>query len=278
MPVKRVRPAKAADISSLKGTDTEGKEYNSVSDLWKAELGADGSAVDETKREQWYKKGVDYWMNVDATVDGVLGGFGKVSNVDVKGSAEFFKLLKRVNFDGAAADCGGGVGRTSEHLLSPLFNEVDLIEPTPKFVEKAKELMKDNTKMARYYQCGLEAWTPEKGRYTMIWCQWVLPHLTDDDLVAFFKRCVPALAAGGIIGVKENNSSDGFIMDKEDTSVTRTDAQFKHIFKLAGLKLFAEKLQSGFPRELLPVRMYALIPDPKYWTADRRGGCRCCSY
>mgnify|MGYP000980919205 CR=1 FL=1 len=172
-------------------------------------------------------------------------------------------LHSRIYSINLSPDCGGGIGRTSQHLLSPLFKEVDLIEPTPKFVEKAKEIMKDNIKMARYYQCGLEAWEPEAGRYNLIWCQWVLPHLTDDDLVAFFKRCIPALAPGGMIGVKENNSRDGFIMDKEDTSVTRTDAQFKAIFKRAGLKLVAEKLQTGFPKQLLPVRMYALIPDPK---------------
>jgi len=74
-----------------------------VDDLWKAELTADGKEVDPNKREQWYKKGVDYWMNVDATVDGVLGGFGRVSDTDVKGSKEFFTLLNRVNYDGAAA-------------------------------------------------------------------------------------------------------------------------------------------------------------------------------
>jgi hypothetical protein len=42
-----------------------------------------------------------------------------------------------------------------------------------------------------------------------------------DHLVAFFKRCVQGLAPGGWIGVKENNSSKGYLVDEEDSSVTR---------------------------------------------------------
>ena len=32
----------------------------------------------------WYDHGVKYWENIPATVDGVLGGFGHVSGIDVK--------------------------------------------------------------------------------------------------------------------------------------------------------------------------------------------------
>ncbi len=38
----------------------------------------------------------------------------------------------------------------------------------------------------------------------MIWVQWVLGHLPDDDFVAFFKRCKLGLAPNGFICVKEN--------------------------------------------------------------------------
>jgi protein N-terminal methyltransferase len=202
-------------------------------------------------------------MNVDASVDGVLGGFGHISATDVKGSKDFLFGLGRIDFtNGYAAECGGGIGRTSKDLLTPLFKGVDLIEPCGKFVAKAKELLKDNAKMENYWELGLEAWTPQPGRYSLIWCQWVLPHLPDDDLVAFFQRCVAGLAPGGVIGVKENIARDGFIMDKDDTSITRTALQYKSIFKRAGLKIIADTLQTGFPSVLFPVRMFALIPDP----------------
>jgi len=34
---------------------------------------------------------------------------------------------------------------------------------------------------------GLEDWVPEEGKYDVIWVQWVVGHLTDDDFVAFFQ-------------------------------------------------------------------------------------------
>jgi hypothetical protein len=42
-----------------------------------------------------------------------------------------------------------------------------------------------------------------------------------DDLIAFLKRCKEGLRPNGIIGIKENNASSGYIVDEEDSSVTR---------------------------------------------------------
>jgi hypothetical protein len=36
---------------------------------------------------------------------------------------------------------------------------------------------------------GLQNFTPSQEAYDVIWIQWVLGHLTDDDLVGFLKRC-----------------------------------------------------------------------------------------
>lgn len=41
---------------------------------------------------------------------------------------------------------------------------------------------------------------------------------------------------------------------------TRTDAKFQDIFKRAGLQLVRQEVQRGFPKELFPVRAYALKP------------------
>ena len=48
----------------------------------------------------------------------------------------------------------------------------------------------------------------------MIWVQWALLYLTDQDAVAFFQRCKTGLAPGGIIVVKENICAKGFVVDK----------------------------------------------------------------
>lgn len=41
---------------------------------------------------------------------------------------------------------------------------------------------------------------------------------------------------------------------------TRTDEKFQAIFKDAGLRLVKAETQRGFPKELFPVRIYALKP------------------
>ena len=43
-----------------------------------------------------YKQAADYWSNVDPTVDGMLGGFGKISQIDIEGSSKFLKALFKV--------------------------------------------------------------------------------------------------------------------------------------------------------------------------------------
>lgn len=40
-----------------------------------------------------------------------------------------------------------------------------------------------------FFKKGLQKFTPETNVYDVIWVQWVLGHLTDEDLVSFLKRC-----------------------------------------------------------------------------------------
>ena len=46
-----------------------------------------------------YKPAADYWSNVDPTVDGMLGGFGKISQIDIEGSSKFLKALFKVKMN-----------------------------------------------------------------------------------------------------------------------------------------------------------------------------------
>ena len=62
----------------------------------------------------------------------------------------------------------------------------------------------------------------------------------------------------GVICVKENLSSSGFLVDRQDSSLTRTDAHFKALFARAGCSLVLERQQKEFPQELFKVKMYAL--------------------
>ena len=194
-----------------------------------------------------------------------------------------------------AADCGAGIGRVTHGFLRNVARTVDVVEPVRKFTER---LVAEGTAVAgkgevgEVWNLGLQDWMPEKGAYNLIWNQWCLGHLTDVQLVAYLRRCKEGLAvplnagdaegagskeskeeskgeskeegkafAGAWIVVKENMSTDprGWdIFDEKDSSVTRTDAKFRILFKEAGLRILATEVQKGFPKDLYPVRMYAL--------------------
>lgn len=100
------------------------------------------------------------------------------------------------------------------------------------------------------------------------------------DYVAFLRRCKAGLKPNGIVGLKENITSDGFVLDREDASITRyrssasplvpegnsrdlrwdpcrSDKHMRALIAEAGLSVVTSALQTDFPRELFAVRMYA---------------------
>ena len=156
-------------------------------------------------------------------------------------------------------DCGAGIGRISKHLLTKHFAQVDLVEQNRIFLEKAKEYLKDTEQAGTLYCCGLQNYVPLDCHYDVIWCQWVLGHLTDDHLIGFFKRCLKGLKPNGFVIVKENITSSGETeMDDEDSSVTRPLSLLKEIFKKAGMEVVQEFDQKKMPQGLYPVKMFAL--------------------
>ncbi|KAI8330771.1 alpha-N-methyltransferase NTM1 [Chlamydoabsidia padenii] len=216
----------------------------------------------------WYTNAQMYWDKVQPTVDGMLGGFSQVDPVDVSGSLDFIGEFVRSGQlqTGRGCDCGAGIGRVTKHfLLKVPFDTVDLVEQAPGFVEQARtSYLADEIQQGRVGQVicqGLQSFSPAPHTYDLIWCQWVLGHLTDDHLVAFFKRCVQGLKPGGWIGVKENNSSKGYLVDEEDSSATRPNEALKRIFAQAGLTVVKEGIQTGLPAGLFTVRMYMLKPN-----------------
>ena len=44
----------------------------------------------------YYNNAATYWEGVDCTINGMLGGFGKVSDVDIDSSNKLLKLLFKV--------------------------------------------------------------------------------------------------------------------------------------------------------------------------------------
>ncbi|KAK2039531.1 hypothetical protein LZ31DRAFT_558728 [Colletotrichum somersetense] len=206
--------------------------------------------------------GRSYWQGVDADVNGMLGGFPYISKVDLQGSRNFLAKLGIGSKSGLrpvsrALEGGAGIGRITEGFLLDVAEQVDVVEPIAKFTAALQE----KPGVGSVFNTGLEEWRPLEGTaYDLVWNQWCLGHLTDDQLVDYMRRCKQVVAPkDGLIIVKENLSTSGVdLFDDVDSSVTRVDDKFRALFEKAGLRLIKTELQRGFPKELFPVRMYAL--------------------
>ncbi|XP_067327899.1 N-terminal Xaa-Pro-Lys N-methyltransferase 1 [Anolis sagrei] len=212
---------------------------------------------------EFYSKAERYWKAVPATVDGMLGGYGHISSLDIASSRAFLlRFLKEgPNRTGTsrALDCGAGIGRISKRLLLPLFREVDLVDVTEGFLDQARDFLGEEARRVRnYFCCGLQDFSPEPGAYDLIWIQWVIGHLTDDHLAAFLKRCRQGLRPNGLIVIKDNMAQEGVVLDDVDSSVCRGLEVVLGIVRRAGLRLLAQEQQQGFPDEIYHVYTLAM--------------------
>ncbi|KAH8254380.1 hypothetical protein KR032_009714 [Drosophila birchii] len=215
---------------------------------------------------EFYDKAQKYWAEVPATVNGMLGGLGYISAIDIQGSSVFLREI-RVPGTKLALDCGAGIGRVTRNLLIPRFCSVDLVEQDQAFAEKAREYCTSEDvisgQVGEIYNVGLQKFTPTK-QYDLIWSQWVLGHLTDRDLMAFFRRIRQGLAPGAFFCLKENvSSSKKTVEDEEDSSVTRPLEQYERFLKEAGYRIVRKVKQQNFPKGLFPVYMIACKPFAK---------------
>ncbi|KAL6940148.1 hypothetical protein ACO0QE_004043 [Hanseniaspora vineae] len=244
-----------------------------------------------------YKDAVDYWESVESSVTGVLGGYGPETSlpaVEQLGSLKFVRKLKSrmvmsptdyEQYGKRCIDFGAGIGRVTKSVIYKIdpksITKLDLLEPAKNFVDQISVECEDIEKegqLGNVYHMGMQDWPPasfdkDNTKYWLIWCQWCLGHLPDNELIEFLIRCKNLLVNNGTIIVKENNTqsasyvgtqgvrgatTDSDDFDPQDSSVTRSDSKFRWIFEKAGLKLIATDLQKGLPKELYPVRMYAL--------------------
>ena len=156
-----------------------------------------------------------YWNNIPTTVDGMLGGYPQISRADLKGSANFLAKLRREYSSSAVAngtllkrgvDCGAGIGRVTADFLSTVCETVDVVEPIEKFANEVKgAAMAGSGQVGNVYISGLEKWVPEQ-QYDLIWNQWCLGHLKDQELVDSLERCKKSFTMDGWIGEYEYES------------------------------------------------------------------------
>ena len=238
-------------------------------------------------RKAWYTDALDYWddqKNCSADVEGVLGGFGSISEVDVEGSRNFLRGLveKRRLKTGKALDLGGGVGRVSTNVLARIFDRVVMLEVSPRLCDAAsksmntsaggsmdtdmdtdKEGQQGSSSVASRVEVvcgGMETYRSLEG-FDCIWCQWCVGHFSDKDFVTFLKSANEKMNRGAYIILKDNctGADEGFVFDEDDSSVTRSREHVDAIFCLGGWQKVEMKMQEGFPENIFPVPMVCFM-------------------
>jgi len=273
------------------GSDTNGRDYDSISQMWEIEKIlikdnyddiapiADGEELEG--KTAWYSKGHLYWEDAPPTVDGMLGGFSQLSTRDLKFSLNFMRelleirpeLRLRLEQDHAeveeendghiptrSCECGAGIGRVTKGLLLDLgFEKCDLVETSPTLIRGAPEYIGDHhSKKCQYFCTGLQDFEPSFESYDVVWIQWVVAYLTDYDLVNFFIRMGASLRLGGIIILKDNTCThEAFVLDKDDSSLTRSLPYLLVLAEIAGLRVVKKVHQDDFPDSIFPVPMIA---------------------
>ncbi|KAF8387128.1 homt-1, partial [Pristionchus pacificus] len=224
--------------------------------------------------KELYEKAEEYWANAPRDDDGMLGGFAHLHKPDITQSRNFLSGLHKKGFLSSneyAIDCGAGIGRVTKHLLLPAFKKVDMVELVKKLVEKSDSYIGPNPSMGEKFVSGLQDFVPEKGKYDLIWIQWVSGHLTNRDFTDFFIRCKDGLRENGLICLKENLSDSGKpLFDDEDHSWTRPESLVIELFNEAGLTVVASEQQRLFPKGMYPVKMFAMKPTTSVTKAQAK--------
>lgn len=185
-------------------------------------------------------------------------GYEQIHEPDIVFSREFLgRTMGELGMSAdRALDCGAGIGRVTKFLLEPIFQAIDLVDQSEVLLSRARSFI-ESPKLLTFTVSGLQEFSPQQ-TYDCIWVQWVSSQLTDNDLIAFFTRAKAALRQNGCIFVKENVKKKGFLVHKDDFSVTRSAALYELAFQTANLKIQASAMQPDFPDDIYEVKIWAL--------------------
>ncbi len=158
-----------------------------------------------------------------------------------------------------ALDCGAGIGRITKNLLLKNFDQVEMCDVSENFIKAAKDYLgpENSARIPKFHTCGLQKFYPDISKYDVIWIQWVIGYLKDNDLVEFLKRCKLALKPNGICVLKENICVGEAELDEVDSSYTRSKKTYMNLIHKAGMHVVRDEKQRKFPDELYEVRMFA---------------------
>eukprot|EP01054_Gregarina_sp_Poly1_P005052 Gregarina_sp_Poly_1__5051@NODE_2679_length_1837_cov_73_841243_g1701_i0_p2_GENE_NODE_2679_length_1837_cov_73_841243_g1701_i0NODE_2679_length_1837_cov_73_841243_g1701_i0_p2_ORF_typecomplete_len144_score12_62Methyltransf_PK/PF05891_12/3_7e32Methyltransf_25/PF13649_6/1_4e08NodS/PF05401_11/1_9e07MTS/PF05175_14/1_9e06Methyltransf_12/PF08242_12/0_00017Methyltransf_11/PF08241_12/0_00058Methyltransf_23/PF13489_6/0_00088Methyltransf_31/PF13847_6/0_0013DREV/PF05219_12/0_0014Methyltransf_24/PF13578_6/0_043U len=124
-------------------------------------------------------KSLRCWQRQEASINGVLGGYGALHSKDIRDSRRFLNLLDRQGeiscnkyaFE-LAAELGAGIGRVSQYLLHDVAEKIHVYEPVEKMLDAARVGLKAHGTRIEFHQQTLQEFSP-RVKYDLIWIQWV---------------------------------------------------------------------------------------------------------
>ena len=151
-----------------------------------------------------------------------------------------------------AIDAGAGVGRVTKLVLLKRYDTVRLVEADPNWSRRSQVYLGRKRSKGCTFVCSrLEDILPQTviawgEPADVVWLQWTLQYLTDQDAIRTLKSLASSLVIGtGVLIVKENRPYaparlDRFQMDTPDGpheryDLTRTDMHHRLLFQKAGL-------------------------------------------
>ncbi|CAE8698925.1 unnamed protein product [Polarella glacialis] len=142
-----------------------------------------------------------------------------------------------------ALDCGAGLGRVARGVLLPVVSHVTLVEMSAKWLQIARSYV-GVADRCTFVNARLEEYEPPAASFDVIWVQWTLQYLIDEDVVGLLSRLGAALTDQGVLVLKENRPlregfEDQFQMDTPAREgrfdIVRPDAHFAVLIELACL-------------------------------------------
>lgn len=144
------------------------------------------------------------WRDADTTEYEVTGFDQQFQKTEISISfllLDYLEQTMRLKLQ-RAADCGAGIGRVTNHLLSKRFDTVDLYERSSKLLQFAQESLQGNPRVGEFINTDLKQ-VQFKHKYDVIWVQMVSGYFDDEELVDFYKKCKDALTADGVVVFKD---------------------------------------------------------------------------
>jgi protein N-terminal methyltransferase len=224
------------------GRDDMGRFYASLNELW---------IEQQASRAAFYAANSAWWddggYNGSSDEAAMIGD--DHSEADAEESSKFLDRLLRDHglCVASALDAGAGVGRVTKHVLLKRCGHVHLVEACETWSKQSKRYLgKKRALSCTFTNERLEEFTPKPDSYDLIWVQWTLQYLIDQDVIRTLKALKVSLRKAGLMVLKENRpylpetDHEQFQMDTPGGEhgrydITRPDAHHRQLFEAAGL-------------------------------------------